>query len=188
MIAIVVLTATIALLAVVIYSRIPLYIDGGESVPDHVVYPMEMQLTSPAFVDGGPIPIQYTCQGKDVNPPLSISNPPKGTESFVLIVEDPDAPAGDWTHWMVWNMPKDTIEIDPGILPPLSVEGTTDFGKLGYGGPCPPEGEEHNYHFELIALDTTLDTDCEVGKGELRRKIRTNILDKALLIGKYKKQ
>lgn len=115
-----------------------------------------MTLESPAFKTSTQIPSKYTCDGQDISPPLMISGVPVGAKSLALMVDDPDAPRGTWTHWTVWNMPASMAIIHEKTVPQGAVQGMTSFGKPGYGGPCPPYGI-HRYRFKLFALDTMLD-------------------------------
>ncbi len=110
-----------------------------------------MQITSSAFKDREAIPMNYTADGEDISPPLSIRDVPEGTKSLALIVDDPDAPMGTWDHWIVFNIPSDTREIAEGSAPE-GIRGMNDFGKLEYGGPAPPSGT-HRYKFKIYALD-----------------------------------
>ena len=114
-----------------------------------------MNLTSPDFGEGGNIPERFTCDGNDISPTLKIDGIPKGAKSLVLIVDDPDAPGGNFTHWLVWNIVPDLTEIIANKLPAHALQGVNDFGKSKYSGPCPPAGV-HRYYFRLYALDTTL--------------------------------
>lgn len=147
----------------------------------------QMKLISSAFENNQSIPVEFTCDGANVNPPLSISGVPEGSKSLVLIVDDPDAPAGDWVHWTLWNIEPDTTEIKQGSLPEGTTEGITDFGKPGYGGPCPPSGT-HRYQFKLYALDTILSLGKNASKSDIESAMQGHILDQALLIGLYKRQ
>ena len=113
----------------------------------------KLELTSSAFKNNEMIPSKYTCQGEDINPELEIKNIPDGTKSLVLIVDDPDAPMGTWVHWVVFNIPNTVEKIKENSMP--GVGGINNFGKLNYGGPCPPSGT-HRYFFKLYALDTLL--------------------------------
>src|SRR3989304_2756237 len=120
---------------------------------------MSIQLTSSAFTDGSPIPARHTCDGPDVSPMLKWSGAPAGTKSFALICDDPDAPAGTWVHWVIYGIPPDTTDLPEGVppdetLPDGSRQGKNDFGRIGYGGPCPPPGKPHRYYFKIYALDT----------------------------------
>lgn len=159
-----------------------------------------MKIESPAFGHNQPIPAKYTCQGDDVNPPLEISGTPQEAKSLALIVDDPDASMGIWVHWTVWNITPHTKEISGNSAPnrapwnpnspatPLPADqGMTDFGRPGYGGPCPPSGT-HRYFFKLYALDTLLDLPQSSTKSDLEKAMRGHILAQAELIGLYKKQ
>jgi len=116
------------------------------------------QITSPVFENNGFIPKKYTCDGVDINPQLLIANVPSETKSLALIVDDPDAPAGTWVHWVVWNISPQTHEIKENSVPNGANQGLNDFRKRSYGGPCPPSGT-HRYFFKLYALDTILTLD-----------------------------
>ncbi|RMD57906.1 YbhB/YbcL family Raf kinase inhibitor-like protein [Candidatus Woesearchaeota archaeon] len=142
-----------------------------------------MKLTSKAFKDGEPIPEKYTCEGDDSFPPLEISDVPENTESFALIVDDPDAPMGTWDHLVCWNIPKETriIESPKGIL------GKNSWGRTDWGGPCPPSGT-HRYYFKLYALDSALNLPEGSEKSELLEAMKGHIIEKAELVGKYKRK
>lgn len=147
-----------------------------------------MQLTSPVFQNNQSIPAQYSCDGENTNPPLQITGVPKSAQSLVLIVDDPDAPSGDFVHWTVWNLNPDTQEIlESGPLPAGAVEGLTDFGRSGYGGPCPPSGI-HRYFFKLYALDTTLDIPRSSVKKDIEQAMPGHILEQTQLIGLYSRK
>ncbi|MFQ5532982.1 MAG: YbhB/YbcL family Raf kinase inhibitor-like protein, partial [Candidatus Methylomirabilales bacterium] len=148
-----------------------------------------MQMTSQAFEAGGMIPAKYTCDGPDVSVPLRWTDPPAGTQSFALIADDPDAPVGTWVHWVVWNIPASASGLDENLpktasLPNGAKQGTTDFRRIGYGGPCPPSGT-HRYFFKLYALDTTLDLPSSTTKRDLEQAIEGHILAQAELMGRY---
>lgn len=144
-----------------------------------------MKLTSTAFKDQESIPTEYTCKGEDKNPPLSISDVPQTAQSLALILDDPDAPSGTWTHWTLWNIPPTTTEIPENWTVPASItEGLTSFGKQEYGGPCPPSGI-HHYQFKLFALDQTLDLPGNSTVEKLMSAMEGHVLDSALLIGTY---
>lgn len=145
-----------------------------------------MKLSSPAFENNGPIPSVYTCDGEDKNPPLEIGDIPPGTQSLTLIVDDPDAPGGDWVHWTVWNIPPATARIEENSVPAGAVEGTTNFGKPGYGGPCPPSGI-HRYQFKLYALDTTLSLSQSATKQAILNAMGGHILAHRQLTGLYQR-
>ncbi|MFA5087533.1 MAG: YbhB/YbcL family Raf kinase inhibitor-like protein [Candidatus Omnitrophota bacterium] len=129
------------------------------------------------------IPLQYTCQGENVNPPLNIKGIPAGTKSLALIVDDPDASNGTWVHWIVYNIPP-TDSIEENSIP--GREGWNDFGKKSYGGPCPPDGT-HRYFFKLYALDTVLDLTGKVDSSRLQSAMKGHILGTAALVGVYQK-
>lgn len=145
-------------------------------------------ITSDAFDDGGQIPKEYGYKNKNRSPPLSLSgSPPPDTKSLALIMDDPDAmkPAGKvWSHWIMWNIPPDTTQIRENSAPKGAVEGTTDFGSTGYGGPAPPD-KEHTYVFALYALDTELDLSASATKKQLEKAIKSHVLAKAEMRGKY---
>jgi len=143
-----------------------------------------MKLTSSAFENNQPIPTKYTCDGVNISPPLLISEVPVSAQSLALIVDDPDAPAGDWVHWTVFNIDPVTTQITEGSIPSGASEGMTDFGKATWGGPCPPSGT-HHYQFKLYALDTKLDLKTSAGKSDLEKAMQSHILDQTVLVGLY---
>jgi Raf kinase inhibitor-like YbhB/YbcL family protein len=143
-----------------------------------------LRISSPAFQHQAHIPARYTCDGSDINPPLIIENIPTGAQSLALIVDDPDAPAGTWVHWVVWNIKPDTREIKEHSVPPGASEGMNDFRKRSYGGPCPPGGT-HRYFFKLYALDATLTLGSQAAKADLERAMKGHILAQAELVGLY---
>jgi Raf kinase inhibitor-like YbhB/YbcL family protein len=155
---------------------------------------MAMNLTSPAFEQGGQIPSKYTCEGEDVSPPLAWDGVPKGTKSLVLIIDDPDAPDPKapqlvWVHWVIYNIPPDTKSLPENASKaglPQGVElGLNDFKKTGYGGPCPPIGR-HRYFHKLYALDVTLDL-RRATEPEIELVMKGHVLADAELIGTYQK-
>lgn len=146
-----------------------------------------MQLTSPVFVNQATLPQKYTCQGEGIRPPLEISEAPDETKSFVLIVDDPDAIGGLFTHWIVWSIPPETIHIEENSTPVGAVEGMNSGGKIGWFPPCPPKGTgQHHYRFQLLALDTD---DLAFGKGtsreDLENAIKEHEIGRAELVGMY---
>jgi Raf kinase inhibitor-like YbhB/YbcL family protein len=156
-----------------------------------------IQLRSSAFSDGGAIPKNYTCDGKNLSPPLSWSGVPESTRSLALVCEDPDAPGGMFTHWVIINIPADIRKLDEGVPPEgrielssagdkslPAVQGKNNFGKLGFGGPCPPSGT-HRYFFRLHAIDTVLDPSAGADRNSLVRAIKGHILAEGRLMGKY---
>jgi Raf kinase inhibitor-like YbhB/YbcL family protein len=148
-------------------------------------------LRSGAFTPNAPIPSQYTCDGQNGSPPLEWSGEPQGTKSFALVVHDPDAPAGDWLHWVVWNIPASAHALPPNVpkkesLPDGTRQGSTDFHKPGYGGPCPPGGT-HHYVFELHALDAKLTLPAGASRSQIEMEIQGHLLGTAQLIGNYQR-
>ena len=153
---------------------------------------MAFQISSPVIIDGQPIPLKFTCDGSNVSPPLTWKDPPAGTQSFALIVDDPDAPGGDWVHWVVWNIPNDKRglpenfpkdkELSDGIR-----QGNTDFGRVGYGGPCPPSGV-HRYFFKLYALKLSLDLAPGAAKADLLAAIKSLTLSSVQFHGTYQRK
>jgi len=147
----------------------------------------QLKIASPAFKDNGSIPKQYTCDGKDMNPPLIIENVLKEARSLALIVDDPDAPVGLWVHWVMWNIDPKIKEIKENYVPKGAIQGINDFRKNNYGGPCPPSGT-HRYFFKLYALDTTLNISPNSTKADLEKAMKGHILAQAQIIGLYKKR
>jgi len=143
-----------------------------------------LRIWSPAFEDNGKIPVKYTCDGQDVNPPLRFENAPEGTKSLALLVEDPDAPNGLWVHWAVWNIAPQMHEIAENSVPRESMMGKNDFHRNSYGGPCPPSGI-HRYIFRLFALDTVLRLPGSSTKDQLEAAMHQHILAQAQLTGLY---
>jgi Raf kinase inhibitor-like YbhB/YbcL family protein len=151
-----------------------------------------MELKSPAFAAGADIPAKHTCDGPDVSPPLSWTDPPAGTRSFALVADDPDAPAGTWVHWVAWNIPPGARSLAEGLpkrgsLPDGTKQGTTDFGRVGYGGPCPPSGT-HRYFFRLYALDSPLPLPEGAARDDLDRALKGHVLAQGELMGRYRRR
>jgi Raf kinase inhibitor-like YbhB/YbcL family protein len=151
---------------------------------------MEIDLASPAFREGEPIPKQYTGDGKDLSPPMTWPDAPGGTQSFALICEDPDAPRKTWVHWVVYNIPAARRELAAELpkearLADGSSQGVNDFGKVGYGGPAPPPGKPHRYFFRLFALDQRLPEKTHVTRDRLMAEMNGHILAEGQLIGTY---
>lgn len=148
----------------------------------------EISISSDAFKDGGQIPKKYGYKNENRSPPLVFSGAaPPGTKSLALVMDDPDAvkPAGKvWSHWIVWNILPDVTRIPEDSVPKGAVEGVTDFGSSGYGGPAPPDAE-HTYVFALYALDATLDLPPSATKQQLEQAIKPHVISKAELRGKY---
>jgi Raf kinase inhibitor-like YbhB/YbcL family protein len=141
-----------------------------------------MLLTSPAFANGGEIPRKYTCDGESASPPLRIVNVPPAAKALALIVEDRDAPGGTFTHWVVWNMKADRLVVDEGHPPDGAEQGKNDFGKDGWGAPCPPSGE-HRYVFRLYALDERISP--HPTRDSVEAAIKPRAIAEAELVGKY---
>lgn len=164
------------------------FLQGGHSA-------MALTLRSSSFTDKGEIPSKYTCEGDDISPPLSWSDPPKGTVAFALIVDDPDAPDPKapkmtWVHWVLFNIPADIRELPEGVsssqLPKGTLEGRNDFRKTTYGGPCPPIGR-HRYFFKLYALSKEVRGLDKPTKQQLEKAMEGAVLEKAQLMGTYEK-
>lgn len=149
-----------------------------------------MKLKSSVFKEGGIIPSKYTCEGENISPPLTISDVPREAKSLVLIMDDPDVPATVredrmWDHWVLFNIPPNTLHFEENSTPPC-IAGKTTFGNNRYGGPCPPD-REHRYFFKLYALDRMLDLKTGATKKEVEKAMEKHILDKCQLMGKYEK-
>lgn len=156
---------------------------------------MSFAITSTAFENGAAIPRRYTCDGDDVSPPLGWSGAPARTAAFALIVDDPDAPAGTWVHWVLFNLPATTDRLAEGVakaetVPDLgsTLQGRNDFRRVGYGGPCPPPGPPHHYYFKLYALDSPLKLKSGAQKSDVESAMRGHTLGMAELIGTYARQ
>lgn len=145
-----------------------------------------MILSSPVFLNNEAIPRRYTCDGENISPPLQIRDIPSEAASLALIVHDPDAPHGDFVHWVVWNLPTTTAEIAEGKLPDGAITGTNGFGTTQWGGPCPPNGT-HRYIFTLYALDTALDLPSTTTRNDLLTALHDNIVTNSTLIGLYRR-
>jgi Raf kinase inhibitor-like YbhB/YbcL family protein len=146
----------------------------------------EFALSSEAFEHGGKIPRRHTCDGDDVSPALSWSDPPRGTRVLALIVDDPDAPVGTFTHWLAWNIRPQAGALREGQSAP--VEGRNDFGRVGWGGPCPPPGHgPHRYLFRLHALDAEPDVGSGAGRRELESALSGHVQTTAELMGTYQR-
>jgi Raf kinase inhibitor-like YbhB/YbcL family protein len=146
----------------------------------------KMKITSSAFQQGGNIPSKFSCDGANTNPPLQISDVPSGAKSLVLIVDDPDAPSGLFTHWIVWNISPQTSAIAEGSAP-KGVFGTNDFGKSGYGGPCPPSGT-HRYYFKMFALDQELGLASGAKRSQLDAAMKGHVIAQGELMGRYSRK
>jgi Raf kinase inhibitor-like YbhB/YbcL family protein len=147
----------------------------------------KMKITSSAFQEGGTIPSKFTCDGADTSPPLHVGQVPATAKSLVLIVDDPDAPVGLFTHWIAWNIDPKTGEIPERSAPAKAVQGRNDFGKSGYGGPCPPGGT-HRYFFRIYALDRELDLSAGSKRRQLDDAMRGHIIGEGQLMARYSRK
>lgn len=152
----------------------------------------DMQLSTSAFLPRGDIPAKFTCDGSDVSPGLRWTAPPDGTQSFALVMEDPDAPRRTWVHWVLYDLPGSERELPEGVspeemLPSGARQGRNDLRKIGYGGPCPPAGAAHRYYFRLYALDTTLELRANATRADVDRVMHGHILARAELMGRYRR-
>lgn len=149
----------------------------------------EFVVESSAYLDGDEIPTRFTCEGEDLSPPIAWNGVPEDAISFALIMEDPDAPIGTWVHWVVYNLPAETIDLSAGVgsgpgLPDGALHGRNDWGDAAYGGPCPPGGT-HRYFIYVFALDTVLDLPAGASSADVRDTMKGHILGQAQLMGKY---
>jgi hypothetical protein len=156
--------------------------EGGPAMP--------LKLTSTAFQADGAIPKKFTCDGPDVSPALAWSDAPAGTQSFALIMDDPDAPVGTWVHWVLYDLPAGAHELAEGLakqeeLPGGARQGRNDFRRIGYGGPCPPSGPAHRYFFKLYALDGKLGLKAGATKADVEKAMKGHILAQGALMGRY---
>jgi len=147
----------------------------------------DLTITSPAFAHKDEIPARYTCDGEDINPALRIDAVPDRAKALALIVDDPDAPAGTWVHWVVWNIPPQTREMRENGLPAEAVQGLNDWKRNRYGGPCPPSGT-HRYFFRLYALDTVLNLAATTSKAALLRAMEGHVIAQGELMGTYRRK
>ncbi|WP_367607809.1 YbhB/YbcL family Raf kinase inhibitor-like protein [Legionella sp. W05-934-2] len=150
---------------------------------------MGLKLGSTAFFNNSPIPEHYTCSGIDKSPPLAWYDANKTTKSYVLIVDDPDAPAGIWVHWVLFNIPADMTLLPEGApIPKGAVSGKNSWGSPGYRGPCPPPGRTHRYFFKIYALDTVLDLTDSATKQDVEKAMNNHIIDQGEYIGLYSRK
>jgi Raf kinase inhibitor-like YbhB/YbcL family protein len=152
----------------------------------------KFKLNSHSFSDRADIPKKYTCDGDDVSPELHWTDQPPAAKSFVLIVDDPDAPSGPWVHWVLFDLPGDAHDLPEGAgksapLPSGAQQGINDFKKTVYGGPCPPPGKPHRYFFKLYALDSKLSLKASPAKAEVEKAMQGHILGQAELVGRYRR-
>ena len=152
---------------------------------------MELKVTSTAFTEGAMIPKLYTCDGKDISPPLQWSGTPPQAKTIALIADDPDTPVNTWVHWVLFNLPATSKGLPEHVptdktLPSGAKQGITDFKRVGYGGPCPPGGT-HRYYFKLYALDSELKVDAGASKAEVLQAMEGHVLAQGQLMGRYKR-
>jgi Raf kinase inhibitor-like YbhB/YbcL family protein len=152
----------------------------------------EIKLTSAAFKDGEPIPRAYTCDGVNISPPLEWSGVPKSAKTIAIVCDDPDAPGGTWVHWVLYNLPADNIGLVENLpatetLKAGGFQGKNDFGKIGYGGPCPPSGTTHRYFFRIYALDSELPLKAGATKAELMKAMEGHVVMQGQLMGTYRR-
>lgn len=162
---------------------------GQDTVRDDL--PGGLTVTSSAFADGAEIPVRYTCQGENVSPPLAWEGIPENTAALVLLCEDPDAPLGTYSHWVVYDLPADTSGLPEAVsagetLPGGGIQGLNDFGDAAYGGPCPPSGE-HHYYWTLYALDEELGLAAGAKRGDVLQALEGHVLATGQLMGRYQK-
>ena len=153
---------------------------------------MAFAVKSTAFSNGGEIPRKYTCSGENLSPALSWNDMPPKAKALALIADDPDAPGGTWTHWILWNLPSRATSLPEGVPPTESLEnsarqGRNDFGRIGYGGPCPPPGRPHRYFFRLYALDGALDLKAGASRTELESAMKPHLVAQAEWMGMFKR-
>lgn len=164
----------------------------GEEKPKKKEF-LKMQIESPAFKNGENIPVKYTCDGEDVSPEIVWKEITEGVKSLALICDDPDAPMKTWVHWVIYNIPPESKKLIEGIKPVKTLaneamQGKNDFRKIGYGGPCPPRGTLHHYHFKLYGLDIELDAEAGITKKELHKKMEGHVIATGEIIGIYKRK
>ena len=152
----------------------------------------KISISVDGFNEGDMIPDKFTCEGKDVSPLISWTGMPAGTKSIALIMDDPDAPGGTFVHWVLYNLPADTLKLLESMPPNKtladgSIQGMTDFGRTGYGGPCPPPGKPHRYYFKVYALDKKLDLQPLASKSQVESAMKGHILAQGELMGKYQR-
>ncbi len=153
---------------------------------------MEIKLQSSAFKKGDLIPSKYTCDGANISPQLKWNNPAKGTRTFAIIVTDPDAPSGEFVHWVVYNIPDSILSLHEDVTPTRNIPdeimlGTNGAGRVGYFGPCPPSGT-HRYFFRIYALDSALHLEAGADKGDVLKAMKGHVLAEGELMGKYRRQ
>ncbi len=169
-----------------------LVIAGGADKPNPTKI-MSLQITSTAFSEGQPIPAKYSCEDRDISPPLQWTNAPANTKSFALIMDDPDAPVGTWVHWVLYDLPPTTTGLPEDVVKTQFIAGNAKQGlnswpRLGYGGPCPPPGKPHRYFFKLYALDRMLDLKPGLTKKDVEAAMKGHVLAEGQLMGTYQRK
>lgn len=184
--AIIVIAVVVSLVFFLTFQKRPKQEVGIEPTPKATSI-SKMKLASSAFSENQMIPQKYTCDGDNLSPPLTISEIPENTQSLVLIMDDPDAPSRTFVHWTMWNIDPSTREIPERSVPSGAVQGLTDFGSKGYGGPCPPSGT-HRYIFKLYALDEKLSLSENSHREDVEREMADHVLDFTQFIGLYSRE
>lgn len=189
--ALILLLLSLIVVLVVVRLRLVGYLNlpAKNSPADQIINPVNnnnMLTITSVFSADGIIPDQYGCRGKNINPPLDISGVPAGAKGLALIVDDPDAPSGDWVHWLVWNINPQTARLEEDSIPAGAVVGLNSYGSNRYEGPCPPSGP-HHYQFKVYALDSLLDLSPAAGKPDLLAAMTGHILGQAILTGAYQR-
>jgi Raf kinase inhibitor-like YbhB/YbcL family protein len=174
------------IITIVIVGSLWLYFNSKHTVPEINFLPTPMKMTSTAFVNNGTIPIKYTCSGDNINPELKFENVPANAKSLVLILDDPDAPGGTFTHWVVYNITPDIIEIPEAATTIPGVQAKNSAGQNGYMGPCPPSGS-HRYFFKLYALDLIFGSDQIQDENDVLASMQGHVLGEAELMGTFSK-
>jgi Raf kinase inhibitor-like YbhB/YbcL family protein len=160
------------------------------ALPESSASAQSLHLNSSAFAAGATIPAAYTCTGADQSPPLAWTGVPQNTQTIAVVVDDPDAPSGDWVHWVLYNLAARTPGLEAGTAKGITLEngarqGINDFGKAGYNGPCPPPGPTHHYHFRLFALNSALDLPAQATAAQAKAAIRSHVIASTELIGTF---
>jgi len=156
--------------------------------PPKGVTPAKLEVSSAAFAGGAPVPVDYTCDGpNDRSPPLAWSELPNTAKTIAIVVDDPDAPSGTFTHWIAWNLTPDTRSLPDGanVATASGVSGENDFGKAGYSGPCPPKGKLHHYHFKIFGLDTSLALKSDAKRASLDAAMASHVVAQGDLVGTF---
>lgn len=153
---------------------------------------MTFSVSSPSFQNGEEIPKKFTCEGADVSPELEFISPPANAQSFAIIADDPDAPVGTWTHWVLFDLPAETRSLPENVakvdeVPTGGRQGRNDFKKIGYGGPCPPAGKAHRYFFKVYALDKKLNLKPGASRQEVEEAMKDHVLASAEWMGKFQR-